>query len=186
MPSSLPCTASWQVSPSLLGGTFLAGNRHDDDGVDSNSSLRGSWTSYMVLCATIVLARGPGNICLQYIDFTTKVGLVVVAPPPNLATSNGGHVVAINRLALFFPPLLGGGQILFQSSKVIPVMIVGVLLLKKRYMMVEYVATASAIMGLVLFSIADSKSSSSSLSLLGIGARPIPFAWCIVLMDQLP
>jgi adenosine 3'-phospho 5'-phosphosulfate transporter B3 len=91
---------------------------------------QGSWLSYAVLCGTFVLARGPGNLCLKYIDFTTKI--------------------------------------LFQSSKVIPVMIIGVLLLNKRYLMVEYLATLSAIAGLFLFSLADSKSSSTTLSLLGI------------------
>jgi hypothetical protein len=38
---------------------------------------RGSWLSYAVLCGTFVLARGPGNLCLKYIDFTTKVAAIL-------------------------------------------------------------------------------------------------------------
>ncbi len=41
-------------------------------------------------------------------------------------------------------------------------MVIGAVLFKKRYMPIEYVATLSAIVGLILFSKADNKSSSSS------------------------
>jgi hypothetical protein len=64
-------------------------------------------------------------------------------------------------------------------------MIIGVLLLNKRYLMVEYLATMSAIAGLFLFSLADSKSSSTSLSLLGIGPALLsPIV--MVLLTRLP
>ncbi len=57
---------------------------------------------------------------------------------------------------------LCGLKVLFQSSKVVAVMVIGAVLFKKRYMPIEYVATLSAIVGLILFSKADNKSSSTS------------------------
>jgi len=48
---------------------------------------------------------------------------------------------------------------LFQSSKVVPVMIVGVILLRKHYMFMQYFATFMLVVGLAIFSFADANTS---------------------------
>eukprot|EP00013_Stygamoeba_regulata_P003296 CAMPEP_0177628946 /NCGR_PEP_ID=MMETSP0447-20121125/401_1 /TAXON_ID=0 /ORGANISM="Stygamoeba regulata, Strain BSH-02190019" /LENGTH=348 /DNA_ID=CAMNT_0019130225 /DNA_START=95 /DNA_END=1141 /DNA_ORIENTATION=- len=50
---------------------------------------------------------------------------------------------------------------LFQSSKILPVMFLGVLLLKKRYTSIQYLISSLLILGLFLFSSADAHSSES-------------------------
>jgi len=57
-------------------------------------------------------------------------------------------------------------QVLFQSSKPIPVMVLGIILLGKRYNVLQYIATAFLLAGLILFSGADA-ATSTTFSLFG-------------------
>lgn len=66
-------------------------------------------------------------------------------------------------------------QVLFQSSRPVPVMLVGIALLKKRYTLLEYLATFLLIVGLVLFSKADA-ATSATFSMFG--ASSILIACC--------
>eukprot|EP01087_Luapelamoeba_hula_P002951 TRINITY_DN1277_c0_g1_i3.p1 TRINITY_DN1277_c0_g1~~TRINITY_DN1277_c0_g1_i3.p1 ORF type:complete len:359 (+),score=30.30 TRINITY_DN1277_c0_g1_i3:1454-2530(+) len=58
-------------------------------------------------------------------------------------------------------------RVLFQSSRPVPVMLIGIVWLHKRYNMQQYAATVLLIVGLVLFSKADA-ATSASFSMFGV------------------
>ena len=109
---------------------------------------------------------GFSNTSLSYLNYPTQV-----TKPPAIAgaSSDGADSNRGHRLGF---TLTCSHQVVFQSCKLIPVLIGGVLLQRKQYVATDYIASGLLSLGLSIFTLADVKVSPQYSS---IGAnRPLP------------